>query len=265
MKRCFYVFAAAAACATLAFVQNRAEAQATKSAAAPDARLKMVNTYCVGCHNSRAKIGGLALDGATQQSPAANAETWEKVLHKLRGRLMPPPGSPQPAQADIDAFSTWMEARLDANTKGPKAGHVPIQRLNRTEYASAVKALIGVDVDEKDILPQDIQVEGFDNIAEALTTSPAFLEQYITAARQLAKAGVGDMRPPISSWSIKPQDNQDPELPFAPGIRGAMKFTHNFPADGEYRFTIALDDQSVGLYNRGLQNRTTLVMAIDGK
>ena len=102
---------------------------------------------------------------------------------------MPPPGNPQPPQKDVDSFVAWMENTLDSHAKGPKAGYVPIQRLNRTEYAASVKALVGVDVNVKDILPQDIQVDGFDNIAAALSVSPAFLDQYITAARQSCEAG----------------------------------------------------------------------------
>ena len=147
------------------------------------------------------------------------------------------------------------------------AGYVPVERLNRTEYAASVKDLLGVDVNEKDILPQDVQVEGFDNIASVLTTSPAFLDQYLDAARRIAKKAVGDMAPPISDWPFKSEGNQDPELPFPPGFRqrDAMEITHDFPADGEYRFSFAFDEQSIGLYNRGLQNRTTLVMMIDGK
>jgi mono/diheme cytochrome c family protein len=254
-----------AALGAVFFVRNRAEAQPPQTSAAAEPHRKMLDTYCVGCHNSRVRVGGLALDNLNLETPAENAATWEKALRKLRGRLMPPPGSPQPAQADIDAFSVWMENALDADPKGPKAGYVPVQRLNRTEYVASVKALVGVELNEKEILPQDIQVDGFDNIASALTTSPAFLEQYITAARRIAKLAVGDPRPPISSWSYKPAGNQDPELPFAPGLRGAMQFTHNFPADGEYRFSTAFDEQSIGLYNRGLQNRTTQVIMIDGK
>ena len=180
---------------------------------------------------------------------------------------MPPPGNPQPPQADIDSFTTWMESALDANPGPVTAGYVPVERLNRTEYAASVKTLLGVDVNEKDILPQDVQAEGFDNIASVLTTSPAFLDQYIDAARRIAKTAVGDMHPPISDWPFKSEGNQDPELPFPPGFRqrDAMSFTQNFPADGEYRFSLSFDEQSIGLYNRGLQNRTTLVMTIDGK
>ena len=132
-----------------------------------------------------------------------------------------------------------MENNLDTHAKGQTAGYVPIERLNRTEYAASVKALLGVDVNEKDILPQDVQVEGFDNIASVLTTSPAFLDQYLDAARRVAKKAVGDMAPPISDWPFKSEGNQDPELPFPPGFRqrDAMEITHDFPADGEYRFS----------------------------
>jgi len=251
MKRFFYVSAVLAVSgAALVFYQPRAEGQtpagpakskATAKAAAkaaPDPHGAMINQYCFGCHNSRIKVGGLALDALNLKTVQNDAATWEKAMKKLRGHLMPPPGSPQPPQADIDQFVSWMEASLDAQPKGPKAGYVPVQRLNRTEYATAVKALIGVEVNEKDVLPQDIQVDGFDNIAESLTTSPAFLDQYITAARHMAKAGVGNMAPPIASFVYQPDDYQDPALPMPPGLRGAMKFTHSVPADGEYRFNI---------------------------
>lgn len=264
MKRFLCASALVALIASLALLQERAVGQ-TPAAASSDPHQAMLNTYCVGCHNGRLKTGGLTLEGLNTKQVAGNAAEWEKVLKKLRGRLMPPPGLPQPQQKDIDSFTVYMENALDTQARGPKAGYVPIQRLNRTEYAASVKALIGVEVNEKDILPQDVQIEGFDNIAEALTTSPAFLDQYITAARQIAKQGVGDMRPPISSWSYKPGGNQDPELPFPPGIRGAMAFRHQFPADGEYRFSTFFDEQSIGLYNRGLQNRTTQVILLDGK
>ncbi len=264
MKRYLYLLAVLVAGATFALFQPTAEGQTPAKGAAPsDQHRKMINTYCVGCHNSRIKIGGLALDALDLKLPENNAATWEKALRKLRGNLMPPPGSPQPPRPDVDAFVAYMENTLDTRAKGPKSGYVPVQRLNRTEYATAVKALIGVDVNEKEVLPQDIQVDGFDNIAEALTTSPAFLDQYITAARQLAKAGVGNMAPPISSIMFQPDDYQDPALPMPPGLRGAMKFTHAVPADGEYRFSFF--DLNIGLYNRQMQNATTLVLMIDGK
>ena len=269
MKGFVCLSALVALIASPVLLRDRAAGQTPAAAADPhlaDANRAMLNTYCVGCHSSRLKTGGLVLEGLNTQQVAADAAIWEKVLKKLRGRLMPPPGLPQPPRKDIEAFTASMENALDKQAtaaKGPTAGYVPIQRLNRTEYAASVKALIGVDVDEKEVLPQDVQVEGFDNIAEALRTSPAFLDQYLTAARHLAKAGVGNMAPPISSVTFQTEGNQDPALPFPAGMRGGVKFTHRVPADGEYRFSFF--DLDIGLYNRQMQNSTTLVLLIDGK
>jgi hypothetical protein len=223
----------------------------------------MLATYCFTCHNARAKIGGLALDGLDLQAASVDARTWEKALRKLRGHLMPPPGNPQPPQKDVDSFAAWMENTLDADPKGPKAGYVPIERLNRTEYAAAVKALVGVEVNPKDVLPQDIQVEGFDNIADALSVSPAFLDQYITAARHVAKLAIGDPAGHVSNvkYSIEAAKNSDEPLP--PGTRGGVRFKHNFPSDGEYRINI--DDLSLGLYTSTVENESTLVIMIDGR
>jgi hypothetical protein len=223
----------------------------------------MLNTYCIGCHNSRAKIGGLALDGLDLQAAADNAEIWEKALRKLRGHQMPPPGTPQPAQKDVDAFVGWMENRLDTDAKGSTGVHVPIQRLNRTEYVASVKALVGVDLKATDVLPQDGQVDGFDNIAAALTVSPAFLSQYIAAGRQVAKLAVGNPNPTVASTKYSIAANSNPDVPLPLGTRGGIGFKHNFPTDGEYRITI--NDLGVGIYASTLENQSTVVIMIDGK
>jgi len=231
----------------------------------------MLTTYCFTCHNTRAKIGGLALDGLDLGAAANDARTWEKALRKLRGHLMPPPGNPQPPQNDVDSFVAWMENTLDSHPQGPKAGpaagptagYVPIQRLNRTEYAASVKALVGVEVNPKDVLPQDIQVDGFDNIADALSVSPAFLDQYITAARHVAKLAIGDPAGHLTNVKYTIAANQNGDDPLPPGTRGGVRFKHNFPADGEYRINI--DDLSLGLYTSTVENESTLVIMIDGK
>jgi cytochrome c5 len=229
-----------------------------------DQHRAMVNTYCVTCHNTQLKTGGLALDGKAWD----DAQVWEKALRKLRGNQMPPPGSPQPPQKDVESFVAWMENTLDAaardpRAKGPKAGYVPIQRLNRSEYAASVKALVGVDVNPKEVLPQDIQVEGFDNIADALSVSPSFLEQYVTAARHVAQAAVGNPNPRISSVTYSIKDTRNPDDPAPPGTRDGMKFKHNFPADGEYRFT--LRDLNLGPYSNSLVRENTVVIMLDGR
>jgi hypothetical protein len=123
--------------------------------------------------------------------------------------------------------------------------------------------LVGVDVKAKEVLPQDIQVEGFDNIAEALSVSPSFLDQYVSAARQIARLAVGNPSPRVSSVKYTIAANQNPEDPLPPGTRGGMRFKHNFPADGEYRITIT--DLAVGPYSNALENPSTVVILIDGK
>ena len=245
----------------------------TSTVAQADQHRAMLNTYCVTCHNTRLKTGGLALDGEVLdrlnlQSAGDDAQVWEKALRTLRGNQMPPPGSPQPPQKDVDSFVAWMENALDSaagdgHAKGRKAGYVPIQRLNRTEYAASVKALVGVDVNPKEILPQDIQVEGFDNIADALSVSPAFLDQYVTAARHVAQLAVGNPNPRVSSVKYSIAANQNPDDPPPPGTRGGIKFKHNFPADGEYRITI--NDLEVGPYSNSLESENTVVIMIDGR
>ncbi len=229
----------------------------------PDPHRTLVNTYCVGCHSARLKTGGLVLEGLDLQAPADDAQIWEKALRKLRGHQMPPPGTPQPPQKDVESFAAWMSNTLDTHTKGPTAGYVPIQRLNRTEYAASVKALVGVDVNAKEVLPQDIQVDGFDNIAAALSVSPAFLDQYVTAARQVARVAVGNPNPRVSSVKYSIAANQNPDDPPPLGTRGGIKFKHDFPADGEYRITI--NDLGVGPYSNAVENETTLVIEIDGR
>jgi mono/diheme cytochrome c family protein len=242
--------------------QTSPQVPAAPALAVVDQHQAMLKTYCSTCHSERVKSGGVALDSLNLQTPEENAQVWEKALRKLRGRLMPPPGNPQPAQKDIDSFVTWMENALDTRAKGPKAGYVPIQRLNRTEYAASVKALVGVDVKEKDVLPQDIQVEGFDNIAGALRVSPAFLEQYVSAARQISKIAVGDPnRLANVRYSVAASTESGVALP--PGTRGGMRFKHAFPADGEYRINVL--DLGLNLYTGVLENESTLVILLDGK
>jgi mono/diheme cytochrome c family protein len=241
----------------------RTEAVAQTGAAAGSSQQAMLTTYCYTCHNTKAKMGGLALQGLDIQAAGADAEIWEEAMRKLRGRLMPPPGSPQPEQKDIDAFVAWMENKLDNNPSAPTAGHVGIQRLSRTEYAAAVKALVGVEIAAKDVLPQDAAVEGFDNIASALSVSPTFIEQYVEAARTIAKKAIGDRS--LDSIPYPAAAHRGAEA-MSLGLRdGGMKLKHNFPVDGEYRFNVLFPDQTLGLYTGSLENEATLVLMIDGK
>jgi len=271
MKRLTFICAVfALLAASPAVLQTKAlQSGAPRSEAAaaqPDQYQAVVNSYCIGCHNSKAAkpAGGLALDTLKVQAAGEHPEIWEKAIRKLRGRLMPPPGSRQPQQNEIDTLVGYLENRLDGSSTGPRAGHVPIQRLNRTEYAAAVKALVGVDVNTKDVLPTDNKVGNLDNIASALSVSPSFVDQYVAAARLIAKQAVGD--PSLSDVTYRLATNRGGEaMPLGIRENGGMRFKHNFPADGEYRITVLFPDQTVGLYTGSLENESTLVIMVDGK
>jgi len=223
----------------------------------------MVATYCAGCHSSQAKMGGLALDTLSLDAVGKDAQIWEKAVRKLRGRLMPPPGAKQPDQNEVERLIGYLETKLDANPAIPKAGHTEVQRLSRTEYIAAVKALVGVDVKSKDILPQDTTVLGFDNIASGLGVSPTFVEQYVEAARVIAKQAVGDISLDDATYLASASRGGE-AMPL--GFRdGGIRVKHNFSADGEYRFQIHFPDPTLGLYTANMENEATVVLLIDGK
>jgi mono/diheme cytochrome c family protein len=245
-----------------AFISSEALAQNNPTnAARPDQFRDMLNTYCATCHSSRIRAGGVAFDAAMLDAVPDHAEVWESALRKLRGRLMPPPGNPQPDPQLIAAFAGWLETKLDAANR-KVVGRIPIQRLTRTEYGIAVKDLLGVEIDAQGLLPTEIEVEGFENVAAALSVSPSFLEQYINAARLAAKLAVGETVPKVAIVRYPVAGNQGAYIDGFPlGTRGGVRFKHNFAADGEYRFNML--DLDVGLYPRTLATRHTLVILID--
>ncbi len=223
----------------------------------------MLKSYCSECHNSIDLAGDLSFEGLTPDSVPQHAEVFEAAVWKLRGRLMPPPGSPQPAQPEIDGLVAWLERSIDSAPRH-NAGFVPAQRLNRTEYASAVKDLLGVEIDPTEYLPAEIEIDGFTNIAAALSVSPAFIEQYVNVASTVAHLAVGEPRPKVATAYFPPPPAADQQayvdgLPL--GTRGGMRFKHTFPADGEYRFTVT--NLGVGLYPRALETKHTLVVLVD--
>ena len=224
----------------------------------------LVDRYCIDCHNATDNAAGIRFDQLKAGSIARQPEIFETAVHKLRGRLMPPPGSLQPSQAQVEGLIGWLENAIDDSVGTRVAGHVPVKRMSRTEFANAVKDLLDVEIDAAEYLPSEVEVEGFSNIATALTVSPAFLEQHVRAARDAARLAVGDRVPEVSvTWFPPPelgdQDGYVAGMP--PGTRGGKRFEHTFPADGEYRINIL--DLDIGLYPRGLENEQTLVILID--
>ena len=244
--------------ATIGFSQR-----ANQFAPHPEQQWAVVQSYCVPCHNTYVRAGDIMFDRLTAESVPEHAEIFETAVHKLRGRLMPPPGNRQPAQQEIDALVSWLESSIDESSEAPVAGHVPVQRLNRTEYANAVKDLLAVEIDPEEYLPAEIEVGGFSNIASALTVSPAFLEQYISVARAVSRMAVGETVPKVASaYFPPPSGDQEGYVDGMPlGTRGGTRFEYTFPADGEYRINIT--DLDIGLYPRALENETTVVVLID--
>jgi hypothetical protein len=239
---------------------------ANRVAQRPESQWSTIGLYCFGCHNEEVRAGNLLLDQLGAESVPEHPEIFEKVVRKLRGRQMPPPGMEQPSQQEVDALIAWLESTLDKGGTAHLAGRVPVQRLNRTEYANAVKDLLAVEIDPNKFLPADIAVEGFSNIAAALTVSPAFLEQYVNVARVVSRMAVGKPLPDLAKASFPPpaigdQDGYVDGMPL--GTRGGTRFEYTFPADGEYRLTIS--DLDFGLYPRGVENETTVVVLIDRK
>src|SRR3954471_9278487 len=160
----------------------------------------LVQQYCVTCHNSRTKTGGLVLENLDPSNTSANADLWEKVARKVRGGMMPPQGMPRPDESTLGNFVAHLETSLDAQAlRSPNPGHKPLTRLNRTEYGNAIRDLLDLQVDVADLLPPDDESNGFDNIAGVLKVSPSLLEQYLAAARQISGLAVGtDTR--LSQW-----------------------------------------------------------------
>jgi cytochrome c5 len=210
-------------------------------AAGPAAYQETLNRYCVTCHNQKAQIPAgapLALDKANLKDPGADAEVWEKVVRKIGVGAMPPQNSPTPGAAELNKFRSALITALDsAAAKKNNPGHYVIHRLNRTEYANAVRDLLGVQVDVAELLPSDGGDFGFDNIAKALNTTPLLLERYLTAALQISDVAIGDtdVAPGTKTFSISTVVTQNQHVDGLPlGTRGGKVVRYDFPADGEY-------------------------------
>ena len=228
----------------------------------------LLDKYCVTCHNQKLKTAGLLLDKMDLDHVADGAETWEKVIRKLRGGQMPPVGLPRPDRATVDTFASWLENSLDRVALAKvNPGRSPLHRLNRSEYERAVHDLLDLDVDAQALLPADDESSGFDNIADVLKTSPSLLEQYLSASRKVAMLAVGDpATPPVGQvYRVPPDLSQEDHIEGLPlGTRGGILIKHNFPLDGTYNFRVQLLQNIVG-YITGLEYPHQLEISIDGE
>jgi len=209
-----------------------------QAAGQPSSGQAFLNQYCITCHNQRLKTGGLTLDELNFEHAGEQAETWEKVVRKLRAGMMPPSGAPRPERSVIDGFAANLEAVLDrAAATRPNPGATALHRLNRTEYANAVRDLLAVDVDVTNLLPADDSSEGFDNVADVLKVSPSLMDRYVSAAAAIGRLALGDpsVGAATKAYRVASGDGTG-ELPL--GTTNGLVARHNFPVDGVYSFKV---------------------------
>ena len=222
----------------------------------------LIDKYCVTCHNDRVKTANLSLQGLDLAKVADHADLWEKVIRKMRAGVMPPPDLPRPSLPEYEGLRDWLEGQLDraaAATLNP--GTVVLHRLNRTEYANAIRDLLDLHIDATTLLPADDAANGFDNIAGSLTLSPTLLESYASAAARVSRMAVGYWKSPTEATYLTANDaSQNHRLEGMPfGTRGGIVARHDFPADGEYKFSI--QNFGIGSFIPGEQ----LALIIDGE
>ncbi len=232
----------------------------------------LFQSYCVDCHNSAELTAGIAFDAMSPGDVPNEAETFEHVVRKLRGGLMPPPGNDQPDAARVESFVGWLEDYLDESAADrPRSGRVGLQRLNRREYANAVRDLLGVEIDPAAFLPQDDASAGFDNNASTLTASPLFVSQFVDAARLVANLVVGVDTAALGSEVYSSNTGRSrgtrigrpyeaAALPL--GAREGFVVTHAFPVAGEY--AVSIEDMVRTISTVGVQYANRIVVTVDG-
>jgi len=199
----------------------------------------VLNEYCVTCHNQRQKTASLELDTKDLTRLEADTVAWETVIRKLRTGMMPPKSMRRPDRATLDNVASWLETGLDrAAALHPNPGAPALQRMNRTEYANAIRDLLDLQIDVTKLLPSDSTVSGFDNIADVLGTSPTLIQSYVSAAMKISRLAVGDLSaPPVpATYNALPGMSQSTHVEGLPlGTLAGMTVRHNFPLDAEYQ------------------------------
>jgi hypothetical protein len=230
----------------------------------PQALTAVVQRTCVVCHNDALLTGNLTLARFDVARADRDAETAEKMIRKLRGGMMPPPGTPRPAGDTMLALVETLERVVDrAAARNPNPGVRPFQRLNRAEYEQAIQDLVALEVDAATWLPLDTKSENFDNIADEQAMSATLLNAYLNAASAISRLAVGDRDAPSTptTYAVSNSVSQHAwdRVEGAPhGTRGGIAVTHQFPADGEYVFNGAFVEGNGGRFE-------DLEIAIDGE
>jgi len=204
----------------------------------------IIGRYCVACHNDAILRGNLSLETFDVAAAHQRAETAEKMIVKLRAGLMPPPEARRPSDDVLKTLVETLETVIDtAAAADPKPGARRFQRLNRAEYERVIRELLALDIDASRWLPADTYLGNFDNMSAAQGLSPTLLEAYMRAASEVSRLAVGN--PDALSNTVKhtnpievSQHAWDHIEGTPYGTRGGIVVTHDFPADGEYVFTV---------------------------
>ena len=229
----------------LAALLPAAAQQAQNSASDATAHRQTLQIYCVGCHSGPTPFAGLNLEPLDFAKLEDNGAIWEKMIRKLRDRQMPPAGMPKPDDATMQALISYIETGRDrlAEVK-PNPGRTTLHRVNRTEYANAIRDLLALEIDVADLLPADDIGYGFDNIGDVLSVSPLLLERYLATAGRISRVAVGDTSMPVTyqthtvNHGLKQLDRMNETVPV--GSRGGTAVHHRFPVDGEYEISVGL-------------------------
>ena len=227
----------------------------------------LLDQYCVTCHNQKLKTAGLMLDQADLARVRDHAELWEKVIRKLRAGMMPPLGLPRPEPAAIEQAAAYLENEIDrAAAAKPHLAHPAVHRVNRTEYANAVRDLLALDMDASAYLPADDSSYGFDNVASGLGVSPALVEGYVSAAAKISRLALGhETAPSRKIYRVREDYSQQDHVEgLSFGTRGGILIHHYFPADGEYSISWDPVRTTVGALYGGDSLDEQLELTIDG-
>jgi mono/diheme cytochrome c family protein len=237
------------------------------TAVAPSAQAAVLKTYCVTCHNDRVKTGELTLEHADLTDVPKSAELWEKVVRKVRAGMMPPAGMPRPDDKTLEGFVSYLETSIDrAAAASPRPGRTALHRLNRAEYANAIRDLLALEIDSTALLPPDDESSGFDNIADVLSVSPSLMERYLSASWNISRMALGNLsiQPSTITYRVRPDLSQDQHIDgLPPGTRGGMQIEHTFPVDGEYIIKLRLWRNTFDLM-RGMEDPHDIELAMDG-
>ena len=250
-------------------VSARSQGAAAPTAQAGERETAVVKQYCAVCHSERGKAGGLSLAEFDVNAAAEQAPTGEKMIRKLRAGMMPPPGARRPDEASLRALADALETRIDrAAAAKPNPGWRPFQRLNRAEYARAVRDLLALDVDTEALLPPDTVSQSFDNVADSQAFSPTLMEGYLRAASRVAALAIGDPDAAASEahYRVPKTQSQLRRVDGAPlGTRGGLSVVHTFPADGDYVFRLDLHGNADGFLFGGPTAGEQIEVSIDGE